>query len=49
MSNLYIYECECQECGYSWKSTPMEKPPSECPECESTDINIVNKIQKSSV
>ena len=49
MPNLYIYECECQECGYTWKSTPMQNPPSQCSECESNDINVLNKTQVSSV
>jgi predicted Zn-ribbon and HTH transcriptional regulator len=49
MPNLYIYDCQCQECGYKWTSTPMQNPPSGCPECESNDINVLSKTQMSSI
>jgi len=48
MPELYFYECECVECGYQWTSELMEKPPIACPECESNDIEVLKKTQKSS-
>lgn len=49
MSDLYKFECECVECGYRWTSSPMEHPPFSCPECESNDIEALNKTQTNSV
>ena len=48
MPELYIYECECVECGHKWTSHPMEKAPFTCPECESNDVEVLNQVQQSS-
>jgi len=48
MSGLYVYECECAECGHKWTSPPSEKPPFTCPECESNDIEVLDKAQTNS-
>ena len=47
MPDLFVFECECQECGYRWKSEPTQNQPYECPECESNDILVINKTQKN--
>ena len=36
----------CRKCGWEWTAIPGEETPPDCPECESDDIE---KLEKATV